>query len=281
MKSGKLVIRNLIFFWRTNLAIVAGVAIAIAVLSGALQVGQSVRDSLRHLLFERIGSAGYILSSGKFFDEKLAAELHSRFESCPIIYLKGIVSHEGNPVRAQDVNVYGIDERFWKFQGIADQASPADHSALVGSGLARQLDIRTGDSLLLRVETQQAIPREWLYGRRDSVGRTIRLNCRQILDAGKLGEFSLRPSQGNVFSIFVSLNRLQKDLEQPSRVNAILFSAGTAGASPASSGFSGSESSKVISGSTASWKTSGSNCAVFHQAQDFLWRAAALLWTIR
>ncbi len=141
MKPGKLIIRNLIFFWRTNLAIVAGVAIAIAVLSGALQVGQSVRDSLRHLLFERIGSADYILSSNNFFDEKLAEELHSRFESCPIIYLKGIVIHEKTQVRVQNVNVYGIDERFWKFHGMADQPSPADRSALVGSGLARQLDI--------------------------------------------------------------------------------------------------------------------------------------------
>lgn len=232
----------MIFFWRTNLAIVAGVAIATAVLSGALQVGQSVRNSLRSLLFERIGSVDYILSSNNFFDEKLAEQLSFRPESCPIIYLKGIVTQEKTRVRVQDVNVYGIDERFWKFHGIADQLSATDRSALVGSGLARQLDIRPGDGLLLRVETQQSIPREWLYGRRDSIGRTIRLDCQEILDAGKLGEFALRPSQGNILSIFVPLKRLQKDLGQPSRINAILFSAGKAGVAPMSSGITTSDS---------------------------------------
>jgi len=242
MKPGKLIIRNLIFFWRTNLAIVAGVAIATAVLSGALQVGQSVRNSLRYLLFERIGSVDSILSSNNFFDEKLAEQLSFRSESCPIIYLKGIVIQEKTRVRVQDVNVYGIDERFWKFHGIANQLPPADRSALVGSGLAHQLDIRPGDGLLLRVETQQSIPREWLYGRRDSIGRTIRLDCREILDAGKLGEFALHPSQGNILSIFVPLKRLQKDLGQPSRINAILFSAGKAGVAPMSTGITASDS---------------------------------------
>ena len=99
MKPGKLIIRNLIFFWRTNLAIVAGVAIATAVLSGALQVGQSVRNSLRYLLFERIGSVDCVLSSNNFFDEKLAGQLSFRSASCPIIYLKGIVIHEKTRVR--------------------------------------------------------------------------------------------------------------------------------------------------------------------------------------
>jgi putative ABC transport system permease protein len=222
MKLNTLILRNLVFFRRTNLAIIAGVAIAVAVLSGALQTGVSIRQSLRALLFERLGSTEFIATSSNFFGANLAKPFEG-FTSCPIIYLKGTVIHEGTRVRVHDVNVYGIDERFWNFHGLTDQAPLNDRSALAGSGLASQLDLHAGDNLLLKVETQQSIPKEWLYGRRDSMGRTIRLNCRGILAADRLGEFALRPTQASVSSIFVPLKRLQKDLEQSERINAILL----------------------------------------------------------
>ena len=49
MTAFSLVRRNLTHFWRTNLAVLAGVAVAVSVLAGALLVGASVRDSLRDL----------------------------------------------------------------------------------------------------------------------------------------------------------------------------------------------------------------------------------------
>ena len=45
-------LRNLIFFWRMNLAVTLGAAVAAAVLTGALLVGDSVRGSLRELTLE-------------------------------------------------------------------------------------------------------------------------------------------------------------------------------------------------------------------------------------
>ncbi len=223
MKTRKLILRNLVFFWRTNIAILLGIAVAVAVLTGALLVGQSVRDSLRQLLYQRIGSVDYIVSSASFFGEDLANKLGPNFHTSPIIFLKGVLAQEATQVRAHNVNVYGIDERFWKLNGLPLPESADGQTALVGESLANQLGLRPGDGLLLRVETQQAIPKEWLYGRRDTAGRTIRLKCGKILSEGMLGEFSLRPSQGNVFSIFVPLRRMQKDLAQLSRINAILL----------------------------------------------------------
>jgi len=40
MTSRGLVLRGLRHYWRTNLAVIAGVAIAVAVLAGALLVGE-------------------------------------------------------------------------------------------------------------------------------------------------------------------------------------------------------------------------------------------------
>ncbi|MBP1610836.1 MAG: FtsX-like permease family protein, partial [Acidobacteria bacterium] len=208
MKRSHLLLRNLTYYRRTNLPVIAGVAIAVAVLSGALLVGQSVRASLRRLLYERIGATEYLVTAEHFFSERLASPLNSGADSCPIIYLKGVVIHEPTGVRSHQVNVYGVDDRFWKFQGLDVPAFPDNRAAYVGDSLGRHLNIKMEDALLLRVEIPQAIPREWLYGRRDEGGRTLRLNCRRFLSAAQLGEFSLRPTQGRVHSIFVPLKRL-------------------------------------------------------------------------
>ena len=63
MTTGQLLQRNLTYFWRTNLAVVAGVAIAVSVLAGALLVGDSVRGSLRDLFLQRLGNTDQVITS--------------------------------------------------------------------------------------------------------------------------------------------------------------------------------------------------------------------------
>ena len=55
MRTLDLQTRSLTYYWRTNLVVVLGVATAVAVLSGALLVGDSVRASLRDLVLQRLG----------------------------------------------------------------------------------------------------------------------------------------------------------------------------------------------------------------------------------
>ena len=68
-----LILRGLTYYWRTNLAVVLGVATAVAVLAGALLVGDSVRGSLRDLVVGRLGRTDYVVASSGFFREQLAA----------------------------------------------------------------------------------------------------------------------------------------------------------------------------------------------------------------
>ena len=56
MTPTALAIRGLRHYWRTNLAVVLGVAIAVSVLAGALVVGSSVKASLRELAVSRLGN---------------------------------------------------------------------------------------------------------------------------------------------------------------------------------------------------------------------------------
>ncbi|MEW5982309.1 MAG: FtsX-like permease family protein [Acidobacteriota bacterium] len=222
----RLVCRNLRYYWRTNLAALAGVATAVAVLSGALLVGESVRASLRDLVVRRLGATDVVVASDRFFREDLARAFASvdstaKTTSCPIIRLEGALARAESSRRSRAVQVYGVDDRFWHFHGIA-RTGPSGRTALVGRALAEALGIKPGDDLLLRLDTAGWIPRESLFGRRESVGRTIRLTAGEILDADGLGEFTLQSSQQQVLAVFIPLARLQRDLAQSLRINAIL-----------------------------------------------------------
>jgi putative ABC transport system permease protein len=210
----KLVRRSFLYYWRTNLAVILGVATAVAVLSGALLVGDSVRASLRDLILSRLGKTQAVVTSAQFFREQLAAETPG---AAPLIVMQGVVTHEKDSRRASKVAVYGIDDRFFQFNGYPHHA-PSGTEALLTPALARELGAQAGDSVLLRVEKPSAIPRESLQGYKEDPGRTLRLTA-----TGDAPEFALQPSQGEVSAIYVSLRRLQRELAQPSRVNTLLL----------------------------------------------------------
>ncbi len=228
----RLLLRNLAYYWRTNLAVVAGVATAVSVLSGALMVGASVRGSLLALATARLGAADIVVSADRYVRDTLAADLSSAagVTTVPIVHIQGVVSREGTSRRTRTVEVYGVDERFWAMHGLA-RSGPDGRTAFVGAPLASALGITPGETLLLRVDDAGAIPRESLYGRRDAVGRVIRLTAGDVLPS-PIGEFALRATQGDVLAIFVPLARLQRDLGRTGRVNTLVVSSPAHDADP-------------------------------------------------
>ena len=228
-----LVRHNIVHFWKTNLAVVAGVAVAVAVLAGALLVGSSVRASLRGLALERLGDVDQVVTSAAFVREELAAELlasdgmRAAFAGAvPIVAIEGFVTHQDSGRRASAIQVYGVDDRFWTFHGHAgDIETPERNQVLVSEGLANELAAEVDQALLVRVEKPSDVPISSLHGRRSDIGRTLRLQIARVLPPDALGEFSFRPQQGRARSVFVSLTRLQRELEQAGRVNTILLRA--------------------------------------------------------
>src|SRR5215213_1137337 len=221
MRTTQLLKRSLAYYWHTNLVVVLGVAVAVSVLAGALLIGESVRGSLRDLSTRRLGKTDDLISSANFFREQLAAELGA---ACPLIAMKGVAVYEPNQRRAGDVKVYGVDERFWKFNGVEGVGAPRNGEAFVSESLAGELGSGPGESILLRLEKPSDIPVESLHGRKEDPGKTIRLKVARVLGGESLGEFSLQPQQDAVRAVFVSLSFLQRELEQEGRVNTILVS---------------------------------------------------------
>ena len=112
--------RSLSYFWRIQLAVLLGAAVATAVLTGALLVGDSVRGSLRDLTLDRLGQIDYALISERFFREELATDLSRKLEgetqfhreTVPAILLNGTAVNPKSKARASRVQIQGIDERF-------------------------------------------------------------------------------------------------------------------------------------------------------------------------
>ncbi len=226
MQTTQLIKRSLAYYWQTNLVVVLGVAIAVSVLAGALLIGESVRGSLRDLSARRLGKTDDLIAAPNFFREQLAADLANGIgATCPLIAIKGVVVHEPSKRRAGEVKVYGVDERFWKFNGIDGVKTPENRNVLVSQSLASELGSGPGESILLRIEKPSDIPLESLHGRKEDPGKTIRLSVSGVLGGESLGEFSLQPQHGAVRAVFVSLEFLQRELEQDvgaGRINTIL-----------------------------------------------------------
>ena len=227
MTVRQLILRNLKHYWRTNIAVVLGVGVAVAVLSGALLVGDSVRGSLRALVIERLGQTTHLILPSGFVRDQLADDFRSdpafTGRIAPMILAQGFVSVQGGEGRAGKVAIYGVDERFWNFHNVSVDAL-SERDALLSPALAIELGVQAGDTILVRTQHPSDIPMESLHGRKDDAVRTLRVTVRSVLPRESLGEFSLQAQQGAVRAVFLPIALAQRELEVGSRVNALLVS---------------------------------------------------------
>jgi ABC-type lipoprotein release transport system permease subunit len=214
---------SLRYYAATNTLVVLGVAVAVAVLAGALLVGASVRESLKQIALGRLGAADTVVSSPTFFRTALADDVIAKapaVKAAPLIVAGGAVSHDESKRSAGRVMVYGVDDRFGQFQG--SPLSLTGREAAISEALAAELGAKAGDSITLRVAKPTDIPLSSLQGRKEITGLRIRLTIAHVLGRASLGEFSMSPSQGPVLSLYVSMDRLQRDLDLGARVNTLL-----------------------------------------------------------
>ncbi len=216
----RLAFRSAAYYWRTNLAVLLGISAAVAVLGGALLVGDSVRGSLRDIALGRLGATDQVLSSIQFFRTGIVDEIASAATpAAPLIVSSGFVTHEASGRRAGNVVVYGVDERFWRFNGVEPPGGVAISPALaVELGASRPDDV-----LLVRLQRPSEIPIESLFGRKEEIGRTVRLTLSEVLGRERMGEFGLRPQQTALRAIFAPLRRIQRDLGVDDRINTVLM----------------------------------------------------------
>lgn len=242
MTSWQLTFRSLWHHRRVQLAVLLGVAVGTAVLTGALLVGDSVRGSLRNLTLERLGKIDFALAGQRFFRAALADETAAaanndgglagsgHTEIAPAILLEATLSSVDGARRASRVTVVGSDERFWrladaKSAGSGPLLAPAEGRLMLNRPLASELGVEVGDEVILRVGQPSEIPADSPLGRKTETVRSRRLIVAAVVPAQGLGRFALTPSQREPLNAYAALETLQTMLEQPGKVNALLATA--------------------------------------------------------
>ena len=115
MKVSRLILNNLLFYWKRNFLLSLGIAISAAVLTGALIVGDSVEYSLNHMVDRRLGEVSHVLKAGdRYFTrslgEKVGDELDLPVSS--ILLLDGMGVAGGGQKRINNIQIVGVDESF-------------------------------------------------------------------------------------------------------------------------------------------------------------------------
>jgi ABC-type lipoprotein release transport system permease subunit len=226
----QLVVRSLVYHRRIHLPVLLGVALATAVLTGALLVGDSLRGSLRVAALGRLGRVDAAIEAPGFFRAALAEDLAAAThpdqpaDVCALIFLAGSATHADTHATAHGVNVLGIDASFWKL-GAGPAVAPANSEArgvVLNQALAAELRATIGDDILLRVRTPTSISAETLVGRRDAAATTLRLTVANVIPERDLGAFTLNLRQAQPRSAYVPLDTLQRALDRRERANTLL-----------------------------------------------------------
>lgn len=234
MSFWRLITRSLRYYWRTNLAVAAGIAVAVAVLVGSLVVGDSVTGSLRQLALGRLGRTEYALEHTGYFRRSLAqdlratASLSDKLELCvPAMILDASAKDPRTAVVIPRVAVFGVTDGFWKLAETPVPVALSGREVAVNRWLAEDLNVSEGDGILVSVGRRGAAPMGTVFGRRsrEDTVRTRRLVVRSIIPEKGAGAFTLRADRPRPRNIYVSLPWLQQQLEQPDRINALLVAA--------------------------------------------------------
>ncbi len=225
-----LTLRSVRHYWRGHLAVLAGAAIATAVLTGALFAGDSVTHSLRRTALLRLGGIEHAaFQPGRFFEESLAPRLESE-SGAPVaaaLDVAGMALRADDAARVNQARILGVDAAFWRM-GHDTALELGPNEAALGRATADALGVAAGGELAVRVQKPSLMPRDApLSSREDESTVRLLVRVKVVLSDEQLGRFSLSAHQAAPHNIFLDRAWLQQWLELPGQAN--LFLAGSGG----------------------------------------------------
>ncbi|MCK9421590.1 MAG: ABC transporter permease [Bacteroidales bacterium] len=224
MNRTGLIFRNLWFFRKPWLGILAGVVISTAVLTGSLIVGDSVRFSLQQLTVKRLGKIRFALQPGdRFFRQDLAWELSVKtgMNIAPVMQSEGIAINSDKNSRINRVQVVGIDDRFNR---LWDQCpvSLREDGAILSRNAAAKLGLKTGDAILIRINKPGKASQNAPFVSEKYSSVSQRFTVTAIADDRQSGRFSLKSNQSAPYNVFVSLKQMARVLDLGGLANLLL-----------------------------------------------------------
>jgi ABC-type lipoprotein release transport system permease subunit len=239
MNYFKIAKQGLRFYWKTHLATGLAVLVSAAVLAGALTVGDSIRATLSRRTAMRLGDVGTAVICRGLFRAELATDLENKFTGqpgrtnisvAPILSVGGFAENADASARAGDIQVIGVDGRFWKMgpEAAEDLTAGLDNAVAVGRSLARRLNLEVGQDIVVRMEAAGGEPAEALLTPQEQRRISLRQRVGRIVEDVQFGGFDLYSRPDGGLNVYVSLQQLNMLMGHKGRLWAnMILVAGT------------------------------------------------------
>lgn len=212
-------------YWQIHLTVALCTAVATGVLAGALIVGDSMRGSLTDITLERLGSIQQAVIADHFFRSNIIDSQNI----VSTIMLNGSVTTAGSNHRASNVNIYGVEESFfrlwenYKIPTLRDSKEIPIPDIVINQTLQNELKGKKGDSVIVSFPQTFDIHPEFLLGKRDESSsiQRLRVVISDIIPTEDAGRFSLQANQSLPLNAYIALPVLQRALSVPNKVNAL------------------------------------------------------------
>jgi putative ABC transport system permease protein len=208
VNRARIIRENIRYYRRYYKLIALATVITVAVITGSLMVGESVRATLVQRVEERLGDTETILFSRyAFFDKALADEPVFEGKARAALISNGFISDAG---RLIPVMVWGMDSL----------DIPAG-SARLNPALASELSLTNGEAIVLRLPATGLIPSGSLFVT-DNYTTSARLTYQGIQVIADGGNLNLKNEQTIPFNVFISRTELADLLGVEGKVNILL-----------------------------------------------------------
>jgi putative ABC transport system permease protein len=227
LSLGALIGRGFWHYRRTHAGVILGVAVATAVLTGALMVGDAVRSSLLKRVDLRLGHTTVAVTSGEHFvSAGLAPRLGAALDAgtAGVIALPAVATRPDGARRSNRIQLYGVDEAFWRIAARPEVGPYLAEGVVLNGRLAAHLDVGVGDVVNLRVGRPGRMHRDLALADVADRDVVLRLSVSAVVDERRGGLFSLRAEQTVPMNAFIDRAMLAGHLGVDDVANLILVS---------------------------------------------------------
>jgi ABC-type antimicrobial peptide transport system permease subunit len=231
MSAASLILRSLFHYRRQHAGLLLTAVLVCGILTGALIVGDSVKQSLRAIAADRLGGIHYAMQwRNRLFSEDIARKIAAKgLDAAPVLMLPGVAAvlpeAAGPKFAVNRAQVIGIDAGFRKFAPQPFTLDLAPQEAAINEKTASALGVHVGDDILLRIVKPAAMPLDAPLASHKKADMTASVvTVKAVLTGAQLGKFSLAAEQTTPYNVFVSRAWLQEQVEQPDAANLIVAS---------------------------------------------------------
>ena len=168
----------------------------------------------------------------RFFRAALADELAALLDApvAPALQLRGLVTNDSGTKRANRVEVFGVDRRFYSLGPGGNPFGDAWREGVVlNEPLAAHLAVGAGDEVVLRIGKPTLMPADAALSPDADLSMAFRMKIGAVAGESAFGRFSLQANQIAPLNAFVPLEWLQEKFGPGGHANMLLIGAPTSG----------------------------------------------------